>query len=37
MRRVVLSKRASIKLGKLLEYLENDWSLKEKKYFLKKV
>ena len=37
MRRVVLSKRSSNRLGKLLEYLENEWSLKDKNNFLKKL
>ena len=37
MRRIVLSKRASNKLSKLLEYLENEWSLKVRNDFLKKL
>ncbi len=37
MRKVVLSKRSSNRLGKLLEYLENEWSLKDKNNFLKKL
>ncbi len=37
MRRVVLSKNASNRLGKFLEYLEKEWSLKDKNNFLKKL
>lgn len=36
MRTVVLSKRASKKLAKLLEYLETEWSLKVRDNFLSK-
>ncbi len=35
MRTIKLSKRASKNLDKLLEYLENEWSLKVKSDFLK--
>jgi len=37
MRKVILSKRASGKLDKLLEYLEREWSLKAKKDFINKL
>ena len=37
MRTIKLSRRASIKLNKLLEYLENEWSLKVKLDFIKKL
>ena len=37
MRKIILSKRASRKLEKLLEYLEEEWSLKVKKEFIKKL
>jgi plasmid stabilization system protein ParE len=37
MRKVIFSKRASVKLNKLLEYLENRWSLKVKHDFVKKL
>ena len=37
MRKIVLSKRASYKLNKLLEYLESEWSLKVKKDFVIKL
>jgi plasmid stabilization system protein ParE len=37
MREVILSKRASNKLEKLLEYLESKWSLKVKKAFIGKL
>jgi plasmid stabilization system protein ParE len=37
MRRIILSKRASRRLEKLLEYLESEWSLKVKKEFIKKL
>ena len=37
MRRLVLSKRASKKLGKLLEYLELEWSVKVQQEFIKKL
>ena len=36
MRTIKLSKRASKKLDKLLEYLETEWSLKVKSNFIKK-
>lgn len=36
MRKIILSKRASKRLEKLLEYLENEWSLKVKDDFIKK-
>lgn len=36
MRKVLLSKRASNRLDKLLEYLEQEWSLKVKENFIKK-
>jgi plasmid stabilization system protein ParE len=37
MRKVILSKRASNRLEKLLEYLETVWSLKVKQDFIKKL
>ncbi|WKV11822.1 type II toxin-antitoxin system RelE/ParE family toxin [Marivirga harenae] len=37
MREILLSKRASDKLEKLLEYLELEWSLKVKKAFIGKL
>ena len=37
MRKIVLSKRASVRLEKLLEYLEQEWSLKVKDDFIKKL
>jgi plasmid stabilization system protein ParE len=37
MRNIKLSKRASKKLDKLLEYLENEWSIEVKKDFIKKL
>ena len=37
MREIVLSKRASNKLERLLEYLELEWSPKAKKDFIKKL
>jgi plasmid stabilization system protein ParE len=37
MRKVILSKRASDRLEKLLEYLESEWSLKVKKEFISKL
>lgn len=37
MRRIELSKRASRKLEKLLEYLENEWSKKVKDEFIEKL
>ncbi|MBE9467893.1 MAG: type II toxin-antitoxin system RelE/ParE family toxin [Bacteroidetes bacterium] len=37
MRRIVLSRRSSNKLSKLLEYLENEWSLKARNDFLKRL
>jgi hypothetical protein len=37
MRKIILSKRASKKLEKLLEYLELEWSLKVKNDFIKKL
>ena len=37
MRKIVLSKRASNRLDKLLEYLEREWSLKVKDDFIKKL
>ncbi len=37
MRQVILSKRAAVKLEKLLEYLESEWSLRVKKDFIKKL
>lgn len=37
MRKIKLSKRASNKLDKLLEYLETEWSLKVKSDFIKKL
>jgi plasmid stabilization system protein ParE len=37
MRKVILSKRASTRLEKLLEYLELEWSLKVKNDFIKKL
>jgi plasmid stabilization system protein ParE len=37
MRKIILSKRASRRLEKLLEYLELEWSLKVKNEFLKKL
>jgi plasmid stabilization system protein ParE len=36
MRRIILSKRASGRLDKLLEYLESEWSVKVKREFIKK-
>ena len=35
-RNIKLSKRASLKLEKLLFYLENEWSLKDKNNFIAK-
>lgn len=37
MREIKLSKRASTKLGQLLDYLEFEWSLQVKKDFIKKL
>jgi len=37
MRKIKLSKRASNRLEKLLEYLELEWSLKVKEDFIKKL
>ena len=37
MRKVVLSKRASIRLEKLLEFLESEWSISVKKDFIIKL
>ena len=37
MRKVILSKRASDRLDRLLEYLEQEWSLKVKDDFIKKL
>ncbi|MBI9037123.1 MAG: type II toxin-antitoxin system RelE/ParE family toxin [Bacteroidales bacterium] len=37
MRKLILSKRASKKLDKLLNYLEEEWSLKVKKEFISKL
>lgn len=37
MRKVVLSKRAATKLENLLAYLENEWSEKVKREFIKKL
>ncbi|OFX39594.1 MAG: plasmid stabilization protein [Bacteroidetes bacterium GWA2_40_14] len=37
MRKVILSKRASNRLEKLIEYLELEWSLKAKKEFIRKL
>lgn len=37
MRKVILSKRASKRLEKLLDYLESEWSPKVKKGFIKKL
>ena len=37
MRKVILSKRASNRLEKLIEYLESEWSLKAKKEFIRKL
>ncbi|HKK81091.1 MAG TPA: type II toxin-antitoxin system RelE/ParE family toxin [Prolixibacteraceae bacterium] len=37
MRKLILSKRASNRLDKLLEYLEQEWSLKVKEDFIKKL
>lgn len=37
MRKIVLSKRASVRLEKLLEYLEQEWTLKVKDDFVKKL
>jgi plasmid stabilization system protein ParE len=37
MRKIILSKRASNRLEKLLEYLELEWSIKVKKDFIKKL
>jgi plasmid stabilization system protein ParE len=37
MRKIILSKRASNQLEKLLEYLELEWSLKVKNDFIKKL
>ena len=37
MRNVILSKRASNRLNKLLEYLESEWPPKIKKDFIKKL
>ncbi len=36
-RKIVLSKRASRKLDKLLEYLETEWSIRIKNNFIKKL
>jgi len=36
-RKIVLSKRASGKLDKLLEYLETEWSIRIKNNFIKKL
>lgn len=36
-RKVKLSKRSKRKLENLLEYLENEWSIKTKKEFIKKL
>jgi plasmid stabilization system protein ParE len=36
-RKLVLSKRASGKLDKLLEYLETEWSIRIKNNFIKKL
>jgi plasmid stabilization system protein ParE len=36
MRRIIVSKIASKRLEKLLEYLESEWSLKTKNEFIKK-
>lgn len=36
MRKVIFSKRAASKLEKLLEYLESEWSVKDKKNFITK-
>lgn len=37
MRKIIISKRASNKLNKLIEYLESEWSIKVKKDFIKKL
>ena len=37
MRKIILSKRASYRLKKLLEYLELEWSLKVKNDFVNKL
>ncbi|MBW6535433.1 MAG: type II toxin-antitoxin system RelE/ParE family toxin [Mariniphaga sp.] len=37
MREVILSKRASQKLEKLLQYLEKEWSVKTRDNFIKKL
>jgi len=37
MRKIILSKRASKRLEKLLDYLEHEWSLKVKNDFIKKL
>ena len=37
MRKIILSKRASYRLKRLLEYLELEWSLKVKNDFIKKL
>ncbi len=37
MRKIVLSKRASNRLDKLLEFLEQEWSLKVKEDFIEKL
>ena len=37
MRKILLSKRASKRLEKLLEYLEQEWSIKVKRDFIKKL
>jgi plasmid stabilization system protein ParE len=37
MRKVVLSKRATLRLEKLLRYLETEWSLKTKNEFIRKL
>lgn len=37
MRKVILSKRASVKLEKLLIYLESEWSQKVKQDFIQKL
>ena len=37
MRKIVLSKRASKKIANLLDYLEDEWSIKVRDNFLKKL
>ena len=37
MRKIILSKRASVRLDQLLEYLEQEWSLNVKDDFIKKL